>query len=85
MYLAQAMTEEDLENTEMQRASWWQCILSVIWCAVDAIKGSDDDGKKKAQIAAQKEAAAKELQNYLGGCECEQELIEYDLFEFIHS
>ena len=70
VYLAQAVTEEDLENIEMQRASWWQCILSVIWCAVDALQGSKDDGKKQAQVAADKEAAAKELHNYLGECKC---------------
>lgn len=97
--LAQAMTEDEWENTAMERSSFLRCILSPILCIADAIHGTNDDGKtqaekavaeakKQAQIAAaeaKKKAEAAQLQGYLGQCKCEQELIEDDFGGFIHS
>lgn len=58
------MTDDEFEDNATERVSWFVCIVNVIWCAVDALRPSDEEEKKKEA------AAAKELQTYLEQCEC---------------
>lgn len=68
--LAQAMTEDELENVAMERTSFLTCVVTVWMCIADAVQGSKDKKKQEAEAAtaAEKEAAAKELQKYLDQC-----------------
>ena len=86
MCVAQAMTEEEVENVGTNRVDWWLCVLQVWLCVYDAVTESDDNKKKEAekQAAAEKEAAEQELQTYLNQCEREYSRMESNHRFFVY-
>jgi len=55
------MTEKELDESSMERATWWKCIINVIWCISEDVV--DSNNKKK-----EADAQAAEVQTYISQC-----------------
>jgi hypothetical protein len=64
------MTDEEVEETSVERVSVWKCFIIVIWCIVDDVQETAKKKKEAADAATAKAIEVAELQAYVGKCEC---------------
>jgi hypothetical protein len=56
-----AMTEKELDESSMERAAWWECIINVVLCISEDVADSNNKQKEAAAQAA-------EVQTYISQC-----------------
>jgi hypothetical protein len=64
------MTDDQFEENAMERASFWKCLITVMWCIIDDAQSNAEKKKEEAAAATAKAIEAAELQAYVNQCEC---------------
>lgn len=64
------MTDDEFDESAMERFAFWKCLIAVIWCIVDDVQANAAKKKQEADAATARAIAAAELQAYVNQCEC---------------